>query len=133
MFFSGGQSGILLKNFDNFPSNFFTIITVVKFDNLLTNDVKKLTTSYFASVAQQEKKERKKSIFTSEIQEISDDLIEPDKSNLIIQTPEFKRSSLRSTLLTLKSLNADYFEIFVDVGGNQTSLCLVSFSFLLFF
>lgn len=122
LYFSGNSSAILLKNFDNFPSNAFTIITVVKFDNLITNDIKRLTTSYFSSPAS----DKKKSMILGEINDVSDFMDVSEKINFLAQTPEFsKKTYFRPTILTLKSPNADYFEIFLSIEGDQTKLCLV--------
>ena len=122
LYFSGNSSAILLKNFDNFPSNAFTIITVIKFDNLITNDIKRLTTSYFSSPAA----DKKKSVILGEINDVSDFMDVSEKINFLAQTPEFnKKTYFRPTILTLKSPNADYFEIFLSMEGDQTKLCLV--------
>jgi len=131
LYFSGNSSAILLKNFDNFPSTSFTIITVIKFDNLITNDIKKLATSYFTS-PQREVKDKKKSFLMGEINDISDYMDVSEKNNVFIQTPEFnKKNNYRPTILTLKSPAADYFEIFINLEGGQTKLCLVKMNFLL--
>lgn len=117
LFFSGNSSSILIKNFENFPSSSFTFIFVLRFDNLITNNITRLAQKYF-SIANHKEKKSINSLKSSLSENIN---ISHDQ----IGTPEFKqKNSFKPTLLSLKSNNGDLFEIFLSVEEGETKICL---------
>lgn len=104
----------MIKNFEKFPSNSFSFIFVVKFDNLITNDIKKLTQKYFSLKIVEKKKSFNPLESFSEI-------YHPEN----IETPEFRqKNSFRPTLLSMKSNNGDVFEIYLNLESFPAKIVL---------
>lgn len=104
----------MIKNFEKFPSNSFSFIFVVKFDNLITNDIKKLTQKYFSLKITEKKKSFNPLESFSEIYHLEN-----------IQTPEFRqKNSFRPTLLSMKSNNGDVFEIYLSLESFPPKIVL---------
>lgn len=117
-----------MKNFVAFPSNCFTFIVVIRFDNLITNDMKTLTQKYLnaskANTISTNKNSNKNRCFqklenTDEKKFRSSSFLKKE------QEPKFQQQNIyRPTILTLKSLNGDLFEVFVNLEEEKTQICL---------
>jgi len=118
----------VIKKFENFPSNSFSLILVAKFDNLITNDHKILTQKYLHS--KELKKSKKLSMTSSEFNNTFDTaaLMGMSEKHHSYMNPDFNQKKLhRPTIFSLMAQNGDLFEVYLNLESIQPKLCLQVF------